>query len=93
MLNSNQSQYRQLGLLIIKVPKAPLHHVPRCYAPAVSINKLTLNEPAIIIGEIINDTISNWDTSRSKITIESFKWRSNCLVLLKLRRLKSKTIT
>ena len=44
----------------------------------------------IIIGEIINDTISNWDTSRSKITIESFKWRSNCLVLLKLRRLKSK---
>ena len=44
----------------------------------------------IIIGEIINDTIYNWDTSRSKITIESFKRRSNCLVLLKLHRLKSK---
>ena len=44
----------------------------------------------IIIGEIINDTISNWDTSRSKITIESFKWRSNCLVLLKLHHLKLK---
>ena len=44
----------------------------------------------ITIGEIINDTIYNWDTSRSKITIESFKWRSNCLVLLKLRHLQSK---
>ena len=43
----------------------------------------------MIIGQIINDTISNWDTSRSKITIESFKRRSNCLVLLKLRRLNS----
>ena len=47
MLNSNLSQWRQLALLIIKVPKASLHHVPRCYAPAISINKLTLNEPAI----------------------------------------------
>ena len=27
----------------------------------------------IIIIEIINDTISNWDTLQSKITIESFK--------------------
>ena len=44
----------------------------------------------IVIGEIINDTISNWDNGRSKITIESFKRRSNCLVLLKLHRLKSK---
>ena len=42
MLNSNQSWYRKVGLLIIKVPKAPLHHVPRYHEPLKEINKLTL---------------------------------------------------
>ena len=41
MLNLNQSQYRKLGLIIIKLPQAPLHHVPRCYGPLL-ITKLTL---------------------------------------------------
>ena len=36
MLYSNQSQWRKLGLIIMKVPKAPLHQVARCYAPARS---------------------------------------------------------
>ena len=42
MPNSNQSQYINVGLLIIKVLKAPLHHIPRYHEPAILTNKLTL---------------------------------------------------
>ena len=33
---------KELCLIIIKVPKAPLHHVPGCYGPIQVVNKLTL---------------------------------------------------
>ena len=48
ILNSIQPLYCKLGLLIIKVPKVTLHHVPKPSAPLrKSINKRTLKEPAI----------------------------------------------
>ena len=44
----------------------------------------------IIIGQIIEDTLFNWDNSKSKITIESFKRKTNCLVLIKIGKWNSK---
>ena len=44
----------------------------------------------ISIGEIIDDTLFNWDNSKSKITIESFKRKSNCLVIIKVGEWTSK---
>ena len=38
----------------------------------------------ISIGQIIEDTLYNWDNSQSKITIESFKRKTHCLVIVKL---------
>ena len=35
----------------------------------------------ISIGQIIDDTLYNWNNSQSKITIESFKKKSHCLVI------------
>ena len=37
----------------------------------------------ITIGNIIDDTLYNWDYSRSRITIESFKRKNHCLVIVK----------
>ena len=36
-----------MGLLIIKVPRSPLHPFPESPGHPKSMNKLTLNEPAI----------------------------------------------
>ena len=47
-LKSIQSLYCKLGLLIIKVPKAPLYHVKEFSASPKSVNKLTLNEPTMM---------------------------------------------
>ena len=38
----------KLGLLIINLPKAPLHQFLENYVPPEVIKKLILNEPAII---------------------------------------------
>ena len=38
----------------------------------------------ISIVQIIEDTLYNWDNSRSKITIESFKRKTHCLMIVKL---------
>ena len=38
----------------------------------------------ISIGQIIEDTLYNWDNRRSKITIESFKRKTHCLVTVKI---------
>ena len=47
ILNSVQSMSCKLGLLIIKVLKALLRHVPKSSASPKSMTKLTPNEPAI----------------------------------------------
>ena len=38
-----------------------------------------------MISEIINEEISNWDTEHSKITVESFRHKNDCLVIIKIR--------
>ena len=44
----------------------------------------------ISIGQIIEDTLYNWDNSQSKITIESFKQKSHCLVTVKVSEWRAK---
>ena len=44
----------------------------------------------ISIGHIIEETLYNWDNSRSKITIESFKRKTHCLVIVKLGEWRAK---
>ena len=44
----------------------------------------------ISIGQIIEDTFYNWDNSRSKITIEFFKEKSHCLVIVKVGEWRAK---
>ena len=41
-LNTTNHKTEKLGLIIIKVPKVSLYHVPRCYGPSTLITKLTL---------------------------------------------------
>ena len=48
MLSFNQSLFSEIDLLIIKVPRSPLHPFPKSLGHPKSMNKLTLNEPAII---------------------------------------------
>ena len=47
ILNFNQSLYCKLGILIIKVSKAKLHHVSKSCVSLIIMLKLTLNEPII----------------------------------------------
>ena len=42
MLDFHQSLHRKIGLIIIKVPKAPLHPVPKSCVSPILIPKLTL---------------------------------------------------
>ena len=44
----------------------------------------------ISIGQIIDDTLYNWDNSLSKIAIESFKRKTHCLVIVKLGEWRAK---
>ena len=43
-----------------------------------------------MISEIIDEVISNWDTEHSKITVESFQHRKDCLVIIKIRNWSEK---
>ena len=45
----------------------------------------TTSKLNLIISEIIQEVISNWDTEHSKITIESFGCKKDCLVIIKIR--------
>ena len=38
-----------------------------------------------MISEIIDEVISNLDNEHSKITVESFRRRNDCLVIIKIR--------
>ena len=44
----------------------------------------------ITIADIIDDVISNWETEYSKITIESFRRKKDCLVIIKIRKFSEK---
>ena len=43
-----------------------------------------------LIGDIIDEVISNWDNESSKITIESFQSKNDCLVIIKIRNWSEK---
>ena len=36
------------------------------------------------IGDLIDKILDNWSHEKYRITIESFRWRSDCLVLIKI---------
>ena len=44
----------------------------------------------LMILDIIDEVISNWDTKHSKITVESFRHKKNCLVIMKIRNWSEK---
>ena len=44
----------------------------------------------LMILEIIDEVISNWDTEHSKITVESFWHKIDCLVIIKIRNWSEK---
>ena len=44
----------------------------------------------LLIREIIDEVISNWDGESSKVTIESFRRKNDCLVIIKIRHLSEK---
>ena len=43
-----------------------------------------------MISEIIDKVISNWDSEHSKITVESFRHKKDCLVIIKIRNWSEK---
>ena len=43
-----------------------------------------------MISEIIEEVISNWDTEHSKITVESFQRKNDCLVIIKINNWSEK---
>ena len=38
-----------------------------------------------MISEIMAEVISNWDNEDSKITVESFRCKNDCLIIIKIR--------
>ena len=45
----------------------------------------TTSKLNLIISEIIDEVILNWDNEDSKIRVESFRCKNNCLVIIKIR--------
>ena len=54
------------------------------------MSKTTTCKLNLLIREIIQEVISNWDGESSKVTIESFQHKNDCLVIIKIRRLSEK---
>ena len=50
----------------------------------------TTSQLNIIIADIIDDVISKWETEYSRITIESFWCKKDCLVIIKIRKFSHK---
>ena len=50
----------------------------------------TTSKLNLMILEIIDEVISNWDTEHSKITVESFRCNKDCLVIIKIRNWSEK---
>ena len=44
----------------------------------------------LMISEIIHEVISNWDSEHSRITVESFQCKKDCLVIIKIRNWSEK---
>ena len=44
----------------------------------------------LMISEIIDKVLSNWDTEHSKITVESLGRKKDCLVIIKIRNWSEK---
>ena len=53
-------------------------------------SKTTTSKLNILIWDIIDEVIFNWDSESSKITIESFQCKNNCLVIIKIRNWSEK---
>ena len=45
----------------------------------------TTSKLNLMISEIIDEVILNWDNEDSKITVESFRHKNDCLVIIKIR--------
>ena len=50
----------------------------------------TTSQLNIIIADIIDDVISKWETEYSRITIESFRRKKDCLLIIKIRKFSHK---
>ena len=50
----------------------------------------TTSKLNLMISEIIDEIILNWDTEHSKITVESFHRKNDCLVIIKIRNWSEK---
>ena len=57
------------------------------------MSKTTTCKLNLLIGEIIDEVISNWDSESSKVTIESFRRKNDCLVIIKIRHLSAGFLT
>ena len=44
----------------------------------------TTSKLNLMISKIIDEVILNWDTEHSKITVESFRCKNDCLVIVKI---------
>ena len=60
------------------------------YQNATMCSNTTTCKLNLLIGEIIDEVISNWDAESSKVTIESFQRKKDCLVIIKIRCLSEK---
>ena len=68
-------------------PSFCTHHLFNCSFCATMYTTSKLN---LMISEIIDEVISNWDTEHSKITVESFRRKKDCLVIIKIRNWSEK---
>ena len=50
----------------------------------------TTSKLNLLIGDIIDEVISNWESEYSKITVESFQYKNDCLVIIKIRNWSEK---
>ena len=59
---------------------ASVYQAVECFAMSAT------SQLNIRIADIIDDAISNWETEYSRITIESFQRKKDCLVIIKIRK-------
>ena len=50
----------------------------------------TTSKLNLLIVDIIDEVILNWDSEYSKITVESFQCKTDCLVIIKIRNWSEK---
>ena len=67
MLNVHQSLHSKMGLITIKILKAPIHNVSESCQVPCSINKLTLNEPAMEVVTLSSRFCENWSVIKPQV--------------------------